>query len=258
MFVRSASLRIPPNDAFLPQPQVFGINEKTSVLLVEVRDLVTYLNAIVFVYRVIRDYDDAALNRPITHPMENLFGLVRLACHENHTWDSFRSAVAKDSLAGDFLAAHRLQQHIRRDLSIGVAKATDQRHFDDQLRVPNLLKHRMGHSLENVESVVRLWTQGLFSLAKWKNGKHFVKLYHPGPVANDAILSRIIGFGGDATSHKWVKSKRDLAFSLHDQHKMTNEEIAAQDKGIAGRRRAIEPLAGVLDWFDGTLRGPPV
>jgi hypothetical protein len=29
------------------------------------------------------------------------------------------------------------------------------------------------------------------------------------------------------------------------------------NKGIAGRRRAIEPLAGVLDWFDGTLRGPP-
>jgi hypothetical protein len=30
-----------------------------------------------------------------------------------------------------------------------------------------------------------------------------------------------------------------------------------QTNGIAGRRLAIEPLAGVLDWLDGTLRGPP-
>jgi hypothetical protein len=33
--------------------------------------------------------------------------------------------------------------------------------------------------------------------------------------------------------------------------------MVAGCKGIAGRRFAIEPLAGVLDWFDGTLRGPP-
>jgi hypothetical protein len=30
-----------------------------------------------------------------------------------------------------------------------------------------------------------------------------------------------------------------------------------ETNGIAGRCPAIEPLAGVLDWLDGTLRGPP-
>jgi hypothetical protein len=148
---------------------------------------------------LIKEYDAVALNRLGTHPVENFLGMVRLACHENHSWDRFLSAVAKGSLAGDLLAAHGLKQHIRRDFSVGGTKAIDQRHCHDKLAVGDLLKHGMDclellmtHDLENKESVVRLWTQDLFTLEKRKNDKHFPKLYNPGPGANDAILSRIL------------------------------------------------------------------
>jgi hypothetical protein len=108
IFTNLTLVRISAVVGFLFRLQVFGIDEKPSVFFVEIRDLVGSLNTIVFVSRVIREYDDVTLNRLGTHPVENLFGMIRLACHENHPWDRFRSEVAKGGRTGDLLEAHGL------------------------------------------------------------------------------------------------------------------------------------------------------
>jgi hypothetical protein len=92
-------------------------------LVVEILNLKRYLNSVIFLYHVIRDYDNVELNRIGTHPVENFFGLIRVSCHENHSWDRFLSAAAKGVLSGEILVAQGLKAHIRRDYSIaGMSK----------------------------------------------------------------------------------------------------------------------------------------
>jgi hypothetical protein len=40
--------------------------------------------------------------------------------------------------------------------------------------------------------------------------------------------TKIIGFRRDLEFHKWIKRKKGLAFSRHDQHKITDEEIVVR------------------------------
>jgi hypothetical protein len=106
--VKWAPIGIPCSGELLSQLRVFGIREPDSILATEVRDLARYLNTIVFLYRIIRDYDNASLNRIGSHPVGSFFALVRMAGHDNHSLDRFRGAVAKGILAGDLMAVQRL------------------------------------------------------------------------------------------------------------------------------------------------------
>jgi hypothetical protein len=168
MFLKRTSTRIPSSGQFVSQQHIFAVPETESVFRAEVRDLVRYLTTIVFAHQTIRDYDNVNVKRIGTHPVENFFGLVGLACHDSHSWDCFRGSVAKGNLAGDLIAAHGLKEHIRRDFSVGGAKAINQSNSDNKLVVPRLLEYGMdyvalltGQKLEEREKVMALWIQDL-------------------------------------------------------------------------------------------------
>jgi hypothetical protein len=69
-------------------------------------------------------------------------------------------------------------------------------------------------------------------LAKWKKDGNPSKIYASGLVANQAILSRHIAFGGEDSGRKekrfvWAPQKRRKAFTLH---------ITRSDEHISGLR----------------------
>jgi hypothetical protein len=82
---------------------------------VEVIDLIRYLNLIIFLSRTVRDYSESSLNRTGRHPVENLFGLVRVACHSGHSWDLCLAAIAKGRLVEEILSLNDTKPPHRRD-----------------------------------------------------------------------------------------------------------------------------------------------
>jgi hypothetical protein len=85
-------------------------------------DLIQYMNTIIFVHQVVSTFSEIALNRVGTHPVENIFGLMRVAANGNHSWDRCRGAVTKVSLMNEIMFVHQLKSHDWRDFSIAGAK----------------------------------------------------------------------------------------------------------------------------------------
>jgi hypothetical protein len=47
-------------------------------------DLIRYMNTIIFLHQAVSTFSEIALNRIGTHPVENIFGLMRVAANGNH------------------------------------------------------------------------------------------------------------------------------------------------------------------------------
>jgi hypothetical protein len=70
---------------------------KGHKFFVERPDLKRYLNTTLFLYFITSKRKPIAYNRIGTHPVENLFGLVRVSSHFDHTWPKFLMAIARGS-----------------------------------------------------------------------------------------------------------------------------------------------------------------
>jgi hypothetical protein len=111
--------------------------------------------------------------------------------------------------------------------------ATDQICSDGKLIIDARLRHGMdyvelpmGQDLESKEHTRAAWIQEVSLLARWKHNRHFVKLYELERVADDTILSRIIGLAADPGYHKWTKRERITAAPMHDDNPITDKDIA--------------------------------
>jgi hypothetical protein len=212
---------------------------RKKVFLAENQDLMRYLNTVILLYFVIKNCENVALNRIGTHPVENYFGLIRVASHFDHTWDRFMSVAAKASLTSDLLKANGIKSPVRRDFSVAGVKAFCQSVDDQKLRIDKLLEHGMSF-LDKLDGAERephdektatdLWLHDLQVLSHWHGDGHSMQLYYPGPSASSAILSRIIPSSLDAEVEKpefrWTAKRKATAIRLHDSPLMTEEQIA--------------------------------
>jgi hypothetical protein len=74
------------------------------------------------VHQVTPSFPEIAVNRIGTHPVENIFGPMRVAANGNHSWDRCKKAITKASLMDEILFAHKLKSHVRRDFTIAGIK----------------------------------------------------------------------------------------------------------------------------------------
>jgi regulator of replication initiation timing len=214
--------------------------EKKIKFAVIESDLVRYMNSVVFLYAVIKNYESVSLNRIGTHPLENYFGMIRLASHDNHSWDRFLSSAGKANIVSEILTACGIKKATRRDFTVGGTKARCQSNDSGKLDLPDVLRHSMNY-LDECESLnigsskidaSLLLLEDLVSLSNWQENKHYIKLYSPGPVASDSTLSRIISFGPSSSGtetqsfFKWTPNKRDKARFLNENPGYNHEKIA--------------------------------
>jgi hypothetical protein len=223
---RKKHLSLPNRQKWKPSPYKFPV---------VLSDGMRYLNSIPFLYWIIRDYEDAALNRIGTHSVEHFFALIRLAAHSDHSWERFLSAAAKGILVGEILAVHNLKDHMRRDFSVGGVKVFNQGENDDKLELEHLLQNGLNifaptRPVSKVQGDLEMknWIHDLALLRDWKNDKHSAPLYEPGCVASQSALSRIIGFQSDSEKRvfRWTEPRRALALMWHNNSSKNLEEIA--------------------------------
>jgi hypothetical protein len=105
---------------------------------VEVSYLIRYLNLIIFLSHTVRDYSELSLNRIGTHPVENLFGLVLVAYHIDHSWDRFLAAVAKGRLMDEIPSLNDIKPPHCRDFSVAGVKTSDPNDQIEHLVIPEL------------------------------------------------------------------------------------------------------------------------
>jgi hypothetical protein len=78
---------------------------------VEIPDLMSYINTNLFLYHLTSQRTSIAYNWIGTHPIENLFGYVRVNSHFDHTWPKFLLAVARAVITDDVLSANNMKPH---------------------------------------------------------------------------------------------------------------------------------------------------
>jgi hypothetical protein len=106
-------------------------------------DLIRYLNSVLFTYSIIKNYDDVGLDRSGTHLVENFFGMMRMACHHDDSWERCVSYAAKASIVNEILIANGIKNATRRDFTIAGVKVFSQGNTKKKADIPNLFKHGM-------------------------------------------------------------------------------------------------------------------
>jgi hypothetical protein len=103
-----------------PDCNHFMIHRENYVKYVaELPDLKRYTNSLLFLYNILRNTTGSiAFNRLRTHPVENMFGLVRMKCKSKHKYTSFLRAFSQSMLMTTILQATRLSSPVRRDYTI--------------------------------------------------------------------------------------------------------------------------------------------
>jgi hypothetical protein len=91
----------------------------------ETVDVIRCLSVILFQREAPSNFPEIALNRLVTHPVENRFGLMRVAANSNHTGVKCKGALVKATLMNKILCAHNLKSHVRRHFTIAGLKVLD-------------------------------------------------------------------------------------------------------------------------------------
>jgi hypothetical protein len=224
--------------------EVLPLPEAPRKFFAEECDLRRYMNTIVFVYNVLKVHDEIACNRMGTHPVENLFGLVRVASKSRHEWKIVLSVIAKAGIVDEILCLHGMKSHVRREMGIGGIKMGKEYHVpgigeeceivnwvgDENWWVLNPLQAVSKVSKADMAKVWSFFGDQVGKIVEWKKEKHFVRLYQSGPVANQTVLSRILTFGENGQKFRWSKKKRLTAVRIR---KTVSE--ALRDEGLAAR-----------------------
>jgi hypothetical protein len=208
----------------------------------EIPDLMRYMNTVIFLYHITSRKRAVAFNRLGTHPIENLFGYVRIKSHFAHTWPKFLMSVARAIFIDDVVTRNNMKPPIRREFSIaGVKILSESQHATMAISLPDdfprvfvgrLIDHLLGgEEKEDNLWMIRIWTEATQQLSDWKKAGNSMKMYHSGIIANHTILSRSIGFGKDGQKSKaeefvWTPAKRRQARRLHIR--LNNAAIAAK------------------------------
>jgi hypothetical protein len=222
---------------YLQLPSEFVRNQK---FFVEIQDLPRYLNTIIFLFHLTAKEQPIAYNRIGTHPIENLFGLVRVNSHFNHTWPMFLTSIARAIIMDRILIANNMKHHMRREFGIAGVKIMGSSEdptlsvvFPDDavLAFTRIMKSKLGGGMltPDEEAVYSYWVDIMHNLAQWKKDGNSIKVYYSGLAANQAILSRQIAFGREDSRHKpkrfiWTPKKRRMAFAFHINK--SDEEIS--------------------------------
>jgi hypothetical protein len=240
IFSQWARRRIRSDGKLDPNRELWEENGKEIKFAVIEADLIRYLNSVLFTYSVIKNYDDVGLDRIGTHLVENFFGMMRIACHYNDTWDRCISYAAKASMANEILSANGIKNATRRDFTIAGVKVFRQQDIE-KLDIPDLFTHGMVYldfregKFTDSDPVAFLLAD-LILLFDWQEN-HSAKLYNPGPVANESALSRILAFSTKSndlelrTSFKWTPSKKKKACLLNEDDRHNYSTISEEIGG---------------------------
>jgi hypothetical protein len=203
-------------------------------------DLIRYLNTILFLHEALGSFPEIALNRIGTHPVENLFGLMRVASNADHRWERCKGAIIKATLMKEILFVHNIRSPVRRNFSLAGVKCRNSSH-QDLLGIHGFgdrgiaCAERMRAFVMHPEATARppdlpQWLDDLRLLDRWKNSGHGGQLYTPGRIANETEVSRIIGYSSVESEgeFKWTKRRIRKAMELHDNPSSTFESIASK------------------------------
>jgi hypothetical protein len=186
----------------------------------ELPDLRRYLNSLLFLYKLLTALEGPlALNRVGTHPVENMFGLVRMKCKWKHTYTAFLRAFSHGMVMATILKATGLRSPVRRDYSIAGSKISlrqgDDRTYIDPTRVLEWLRVISGPQTLLARSTgdERTWEEILRELSPTSSSFiHVIELLIqsvrrirpvfslPGPIANQMILSRLFAFSSKSAN----------------------------------------------------------
>jgi hypothetical protein len=184
---------------------------KDKKFFVEIPDIPRYLNTLLFLFQLTRMKKPVAFNRIGTHPIENLFGYVRITSHFLHTWPKFLMSIGRAVLMDRILRANNMKPHIRREYGIaGVKVLTSEGASWKTIGLPytgplvrDFIDCLLGHIQFTVgpdgEQLLEDWVRAADELVDWACD-HTMKLYESSSLSNQSIISRSITFSEEAKS----------------------------------------------------------
>jgi hypothetical protein len=216
---------------------------------VELIDLPRYMNTILFLYHITSRREPVAYNRLGTHSVENMFGLIWVTSHFQHTWPRFLGSSTRAVVVDDILKASKIKTHVRRVFSIGGVKILDNPRNLLSLYFPEggpdaLIQclWRMITSgfitidasvVASDELALDTWKKIFSQFAKWKEEGKFMVTNLSGPLAGIMIMARLIKFCGKKKEKSsqpkafiWKPEAKRLARQLRINH--TDDEIAQE------------------------------
>jgi hypothetical protein len=193
-------------------------SEPPSKYVAELPDLRRYLNSFPFFYELLTTHNGAlALNRIGTHPVENMFGLIRMKCKWKRHDTAFLRAVSHSMVMATILKVTEMSSPVKRDYSNAGSKIVlttqDDRTYIGATSVLEWLRHVVGLYIhearqagdeETLEQILReLSPTSSFFIrlieVLIQSGQAVRPVFSlPNPIANQPRLSRISAFSSES------------------------------------------------------------
>lgn len=77
------------------------------------------MNTIIGLSVALKRFDIVKLGHISSHPLENFFGMVRLASHNNHSVNNVLDSISKGNLLKSVLSKYDLSENIRSRVGLG-------------------------------------------------------------------------------------------------------------------------------------------
>ena len=165
----------------------------------------------VLLSEISRNPNNLALDRLGTHVLECTFGLIRILCHNKHTWPTIQRAFARVNLVKDFSLQLCHPIFVRARENVGGVKIASESEgifvFSGGLGMVQLYQNilllmldtvmPLEETLRNeVKKEVHLWVNYIIQfLEECKNRDvKFSRIWHGSSVSNSTILARLISF----------------------------------------------------------------
>jgi hypothetical protein len=181
-----------------------------------------------------------ALNRAEIHPVETLFGSMRVAANHNHSWDRCKGTLVKAALMNEILFTHHIKCHVRRDYTIARVKVMDSpgqniffihgygdRGIAHTERTSSFVLHPASTTQPDALAPS---IDDLHLPHEWQNAGYETRLYSPGRIVSKTKMVRMIG---SRSAHsqgglRWTQRQIQKASQLHDDPNCTIELIASK------------------------------
>jgi hypothetical protein len=194
--------------------------ETCAKYVAELPDMKRYTNSFLFLYKILRNTTGhIALNRLGTHPVENMFGLVRMKCKSKHSSMSFLRAFSQSMVMTTILQATGLSSPVRRNYTIAgcrILLTPDPTGFYlnpsdfilcftamQSQQINQWVSQRDERSLEERIPEFSPVSSSFLHFAEVLILSHREtrpRFSMPGPIANQTILSRLFASGASFTS----------------------------------------------------------
>jgi hypothetical protein len=199
-------------------------------------DLKRYMNTVLFLFHLTRARQPIAFNHIGTHPIENLFGIIRVLSHFTHTWPRFLSCTVRSLVLDDIFTVNFMKSHVRREFGIAGIKILVQSSetwmvcsSDFPYWVQQFSEIMFTSKDEDDrDAILADLVETLRPIMEWCKKKHTTPVYYTEKVANETILNRLFGYTEKGKKFVWTKSKEARALKWYNNPNHTPEFIMSE------------------------------